>query len=196
MPHNTRKAAKWVPMRSLCGRTLASAGDPETNHNIGSEVATSKAKNGLHTLFWHTTWQLVAHVLAANDIARRSWKGRSRFQGPLSWSLHEGRVKSVSRTTALLKPGGVLEGQKTISWTHYPTSWNGKPFPGPLRYLTSVEGRTISGATAHRTGRAEPLLGVTIHPSCKTCDCPHCSGRGTYRTKLALAPRRGTLVRV
>ena len=68
-------------------------------------------KNGLHTLFWHTSWQLVAHVLAANDIARRSWKGRSRFQGPLSWSLHEGRVKSVSGTAALLKtPGGVLEG--------------------------------------------------------------------------------------
>ena len=155
-----------------------------------------KPKNGLHTLFWHTTWQLVAHVLAANDIARRSWKGRSRFQGPLSWSLHEGRVKSVSRTTALLKPGGVLEGQKTISWTLYPTSWKGKPFPGPLRYLTSVEGRTISGATAHRIGRAEPFPGVTIHPSCKTCDCLHCSGHGSYRTKLALAPRRGTLVRV
>ena len=61
-----------------CGRTLASAGDPEIFLDDGSEVATSKTKkNGLHTLFWHTSWQLVAHVLTADLMARRSWKGQA-----------------------------------------------------------------------------------------------------------------------
>ena len=115
-----------------------------------------KPKNGLHTLFWHTTWQLVAHVLAANDIARRSWKGRSRFQGPLSWSLHEGRVKSVSRTTALLfnrrctgraknhfldSLPHELEGQTVSGATPiFNIGGRAKPFPGPL--LIGLEGRS------------------------------------------------------
>ena len=145
-------------------------------------MATSKAKKRVaHTLLAHI---MAARRTCANGkrYSTKELEGTQPFPGSLSWSLHEGRdKKAVSWTTALLFNRRCTgRDKKTISWTHYPTSWKGKPFPGPLRYLTSAEGRTISGATAHRTGRAKPFPGVTTHPSCKTSECPYCSGRGSY----------------
>ena len=77
-----------------------------------------KPKNGLHALFWHTSWQLVAHVLTANDTARRSWKGRSHFQGHSHGAyMREGTKKPFPGPLLSYLTGGVLEGIK-------------KPFPG------------------------------------------------------------------
>ena len=139
---------KIIRCTRYCGRTLASADDPGLG-NIGSEVATSKAtKSGLHTLFWHTSWQLVAHVLAAS-------------------TEHQGA--GSDRAVSMVHSQGAYAGEGTkpvpgplLSEKHQAVYWKGEKKKHFLDSLPhELEGRAISGATPifNIGGRADRFRG-------------------------------------